>query len=321
MKVTLFLIVLIIPLQFSYSQDAAGPNKGNIALRNSQAGIPSDQAIQDSTIFPEMVFIKGGTFQMGGNESGRDTKPVHAVTLTNYYIGKYEITVAQFGQFINETGYQTDADKGDGSFVWTGSLWAKLKGVNWKCNPEGKLRPAEEFDHPVIFVSWNDAVEYCKWLILKTGREYRLPTEAEWEYAAGNGPKHTKYSWGNGEPYGKKGGNVADESSKEKTGYSWPGYNDGYVYTAPVGSFNPNELGLYDMNGNVSEWCSDFYDSKYYKSSPSDNPKGPSTGTFKVIRGGSYRLPPNAQLVIYRDRGDPLYRYSATGFRIVMPEK
>jgi formylglycine-generating enzyme required for sulfatase activity len=313
MKAILLLLTLIISAQICYSRDET-------TKKNKQQGNRFEENTADSAKLPEMILIQGGTFQMGSNEEDRDQRPAHAVTVKSFYMAKYEVTVAQFGQFISETGYLTDADNWGGSFVWTGSLWETLDGVNWKCNAEGNLRPDTESNHPVIHVSWNDAREYCKWLSKKTGKEYRLPTEAEWEYAAGNGSKHTTYSWGNGEPAGKNGGNVADESTLEIFGSLWPGYNDGFVYTAAVGRFNPNELGLYDMTGNVGEWCSDFYDSKYYKSSLTNNPKGPSNGTYRVIRGGSYRLEPTFQRVVYRDRGDPFYRYFGTGFRVVMAE-
>jgi formylglycine-generating enzyme required for sulfatase activity len=217
---------------------------------------------------------------MGSNDGESDEKPVHPVTVGDFYMGKYEVTVAQFRQFVNETGYQTDAGKGDGSYIWTGSAWEKRSGVTWKCDAVGNIRPQGAYNHPVIHVSWNDANEYCLWLSRKTGKSYRLPNEAEWEYAAGSGTPHTKYSWGFGDPYGKNGGNVADESATRKFEWTgtWGGYDDDHETTAPVGSFNPNDFGLYDMTGNVWEWCGDWYGSNYYKSSPSLNPKGASEG-------------------------------------------
>jgi formylglycine-generating enzyme required for sulfatase activity len=274
-----------------------------------------------SEIEPEMVYIQGGTFKMGSNEND-DEKPVHSVTVRSFYMGKYEVTVAQFRQFINETGYQTDADKDGGSYMWTGSNWESRSGVNWKCDAEGNQRPQSEYNHPVIHVSWNDAMEYCRWLSRKTGKSYRLPTEVEWEYAAGNGSRHTKYSWGNGDPYGKSGGNVADESAKRNfsSWTIWNGYDDGFVFTAPVGSFNPNDFGLYDMTGNVWEWCSDWYGSDYYKSSPSSNPKGPSSGSSRVVRGGSWGNSPAYQRVAGREDSDPSGRDGHLGFRLARTE-
>jgi sulfatase modifying factor 1 len=267
-----------------------------------------------------MLFIRGGTFQMGSKHGESDEQPVHSVTVSDFYLGKYEVTVAEFKAFVDASGYSTDAEKDGGSTIWTGLSWDKRAGINWRHDAEGKLRPQSEYNHPVIHVSWNDATEYCKWLSRQSGKTYRLPTEAEWEYAAGNGSRHTKYSWGNGDPSGKNGGNVTDESKRPGDGVSWAtkfeGYNDGYWYTAPVGSYNPNDFGLHDMTGNVWEWCSDWYDSDYYKNSPSSNPTGPSSGSSRVLRGGSWADGPQSCRVAYRGDGTPGVRYSGTGFRL-----
>ena len=263
-----------------------------------------------------MVLIPGGTFQMGSNDGDSDEKPPHSVTLGSFYMGKYEVTLRQFKEFIDASGYKTDAEKDGGSYVWNGSSWDKKAGVYWKHDAEGNLRPSAEYNHPVIHVSWNDATEYCKWLSQKRGKSYRLPTEAEWEYAAGNGSKHTKYSWGNGNPSGKKGGNVADESAKSKFP-SWTvfeGYSDGFVYTASVGSFDANELGLFDMTGNVWEWCADWKGD--YPSTAQNNPKGPSTGSYRVYRGGSWSSFPQYCRVAYRDNISASSRSDDLGFRL-----
>jgi len=269
----------------------------------------------------EMVFILGGTFQMGTDDDGlSNEKPVHTVTVNNFYLGKFEVTVGQFSQFISETGYKTDAEKHGGTLIPYTNKWEKQSGVTWRCDADLKTRPQSEYNHPVIHVSWNDATEYCKWLSRKTRHCYRLPTEAEWEYAAGNGSKHTKWSWGNGFPNGKNGGNVADESLKRK--YSdyeiLSGYDDGYALTAPIGSYNPNELGLYDMTGNIMEWCSDWFGEIYYESSPSDNPKGPLTGKFHVFRGGCWWWTLINCRTTTRLRLLPDFRTNTLGFRLSM---
>ncbi len=273
-----------------------------------------------SSYEPEMVYVQGGTFQMGSNDGEDDEKPVHPVTVGNFYMGKYEVTVAQFRNFVDETSYRTDAETGDGSYLWNGSKWEKRIGVNWKCDAEGNQRPQSEYNHPVIHVSWNDANAYCNWLSRKTGKTYRLPTEAEWEYAAGNGSRHTKYSWGNEDPNGKNEGNVADESAKRKFSNVtiWNGYDDGYVLTAPVGSFNPNDFGLYDMTGNVWEWCNDWYGKDYYKDSLSYNPKGLSDGSGRVYRGGSWGGNPQYCRVAHRSSDGPGDRSNYLGFRLVL---
>jgi len=282
------------------------------------------EAPNKSDGLPEMVFIKGGTFQMGDvwGDGEDDEKPVHIVTVSNFWLGRYEVTVAEFEKFISETDYQTDAEKGDGSYFWTGSKWEKKAGVNWRCDAQGNVRKSSELNHPVIHVSWNDAVAYCDWLSKKTGQNYRLPTEAEWEYAARSGGKNYKHAWGYFDPEGRKGGNIADESLKRI--YSnwtiWEGYDDGYVYMAPVGSYEPNDLGLYDMTGNVWEWCQDWYGGKYYKNSPQFDPKGPSSGTSRVLRGGSWSdLPIRVRCSC---RGDlvPVSRNGNSGFRFARTE-
>ncbi|MBL7802271.1 MAG: formylglycine-generating enzyme family protein [Saprospiraceae bacterium] len=263
---------------------------------------------------PEMLKITGSDFRMGSEAGDSDEKPVHNVTISSFHLGKYEITNAQFCAFLNEKGNQTEG----------GVEWIDLSGTydDEKCRiyAEGtgfKVRSGYE-NYPVIFVSWYGATAYCAWLSAKTGKKYRLPTEAEWEYAAGNGAKHTTYSWGSVSPSGVQGGNVADETAKKRYS-SWAifdGYSDGYVYTAPVGKFNPNDFGLYDMSGNVWEWCADWYGSDYYASSPSSNPKGPDSGTYRVCRGGGWDSVPSGARGASRNRYGPNTRYLSLGFRV-----
>jgi sulfatase modifying factor 1 len=169
-------------------------------------------------------------------------------------------------------------------------------------------------NYPVIYVSWYGATAYCKWL----GGQYRLPTEAEWEYVAGNGSRHTKYSWGDNDPSGKKGGNVIDQTAKAKFP-SWTAfehYTDGYIYTAPVGQFDANDFGLFDMTGNVKEWCSDWYDPEYYKNSPWKDPKGPTSAKdYHVVRGGAWDTYPYYCRTAARYL--PWEQSSSVGFRVV----
>jgi len=288
-------------------------------LAGNQSVLPS-KSLNETPKFdglPEMVFIKGGAFQMGSNDGEEDEKPVHTVTVSDFWMGKYEVTVAEFEKFISATGYQTDAEKGNGSCIWTGSKLEKKAEVNWRYDEQGNVRKSGELNHPVIHVSWNDAAAYCEWLSHKTGQTYRLPTEAEWEYAARSGGKNYKYAWGNFGPEGRKGGNIADESAKRiwNCSWAWDGYDDGYAYTAPVGSYEPNELGLYDMTGNVWEWCQDWDGAKYYKNSPQVDPKGPSSGTFRVLRGGSWHFIPFVVRCYYRSGIKPVNCNNDSGFR------
>ena len=210
-----------------------------------------------------MVFVEGGTFQMGSNE-GDDEKPIHTVTVGDFYIGKYEVTQKE---------------------------WEAVMGSN-PSNFKGANRPVEN-------VSWNDIKEFLQKLNFKSGKQYRLPTEAEWEYAArgGNQGQNFKYS----------GSNSIDE-------VAWYNGNSS-SQTHEVGQKQPNELGIYDMSGNVWEWCSDWYDANYYSSSPSKNPQGPSSGSSRVLRGGSWGVNVVCRSS-FRDWGYPGVRYSSSGFRL-----
>lgn len=224
--------------------------------------------------------IQGGTFAMGSTDCESYEKPSQQVTLGNFAIMKTELTVAQFKVFIDETSYQTDADKrtgGYGSYCWNGSSWEKKDGVNWKCDVSGSLRPQSEYNHPVIHVSLNDALAYSRWFSRKTGQTWRLPTEAEWEYAARGGQKY-KYS---------KSSNLGDQD--------WYRSNS-RKKTYPVGQQKPNGFGVYDMDGNVWEWC--------------------SSDMNRVVRGGSSDI----QSLRCGQLLSPDYRNKLLGFRLVSPK-
>jgi len=265
---------------------------------------PAAKTYRDPTTGMEFVLVKGGCYQMGdtfGDEIPAE-RPVHEVCVDDFYLGRYEVTVGQFREFVNATGYRTEAEKGDGDY--------------WR-NPGF----SQTDRHPVVCVSYNDALAFIEWLSRTTGKTYRLPTEAEWEYAARSGGKKYKYSWGHARP----SGNIADlslrrEWSKVDRSFwdVWEGYNDGYVFTAPVGSFSPNELGLYDMTGNVWEWCYDWYGEKYYEESRRTNPPGPDSGEDHVIRGGSWADGRGMVRASQRNSREPWYAYSNIGFRVVL---
>mgnify|MGYP003334401633 CR=1 FL=1 len=158
----------------------------------------------------------------------------------------------------------------------------------------------------MIYVSWYGARAYCTWLSKKIGKEVRLPTEAEWEYAARGGKKSRGYTY--------SGSNTIGE-------VAWYDVNaDNSLLVQKVGGKSPNELGLYDMSGNVWEWCSDWYDEDYYSSSPSRNPKGPSSGATKVLRGGSWDYFASDCRVAFRYEGNPDNRYFNSGFRVALPQ-
>jgi formylglycine-generating enzyme required for sulfatase activity len=269
-----------------------------------------------------MVFIPGGTFQMGDQfgDGSSDEKPVHAVTLSDFYLSRTELMVGEFADFVEATGYTTTAEKEGNSYVYT-TKWKTKSGVTWRDDTAGKNRPNTEYNHPVIHVSWYDAVAYCNWLSGEHGltpvyrisgttvtpnwsaNGYRLPTEAEWEYAARSGGKKEKWA-----------GTSVESSLTQFVNYS--GKGDGYERTAPVGMLRANNLGLADMSGNVYEWCWDWYGSDYYGKSPSSNPKGPDTGSSRVIRGGSWGSNPVFCRAAYRGSNGPADRSSSVGFRL-----
>ncbi len=255
----------------------------------------------------KMVYIPPGEFLMGSNEYDNE-KPPHTVHLDGYWMGKYEVTVKQFGLFAKDTGYITEAEKSGGAYTWTGEKWEQKEGIDWK-NPGFK----QDENHPVVCVSWNDAVEYCKWLSGKKGVNFKLPTESQWEKAA-RGTDKRKFPWGNHDPYyqGKWYANYAAHDSWEKRG------EDGFEYTSPVGLYpqGVSPYGLLDMAGNVWEWCSDWYDADYYKNSPKKNPTGPDGGTYRVLRGGSWGNDAGYLRCSGRSSAGPSDRVSSVGFRL-----
>jgi formylglycine-generating enzyme required for sulfatase activity len=247
----------------------------------------------------------------------KDEHPQHRVRITKpLYLGTYHVTRGQFRQFVKDSGYKTDAEKGDhpGAFGWDPEK------KNFDFNEKYSWRNAgfEQTDeHPVVNVSWNDAVAFCESLSKKEGKTYRLPTEAEWEYACRAGTSTRYYSGDDPETLAKVG-NVADAAAKAQ----FPVWkytikaSDGFVFTAPVGKFKPNAFGLFDMHGHPWQWCADWYEAEYYAKSPADDPTGPDTGVVRVLRGGSWLLRPNFARSAARDSDYPDSRCYTTGFRV-----
>ncbi len=241
--------------------------------------------------------------------------PQHPVWIKRpFFLGAYHVTRGQFQRFVDATGYKTDAEKdGKGGTGWSVDKFERKPEFTWR-NP-GFTQTDE---HPVLIVSWDDAMQFCRWLSRKERAEYRLPTEAEWEYACRAGTT-TRWWCGDNAEALTKVANVADATLKAASSrwkYTIRG-SDGYAFTSPVGSFRPNRFGLYDMCGNAFQWCADWYDAKYYDISPTDDPKGPLGGTLRVLRGGSWSFLPASSRSSSRLHVAPGLRSAIAGFRVV----
>jgi len=292
-----------------------------ITIQNQDVTLPVVLAEQSNNIFrdnlqdgsqgPEMVWIPRGSFRMGDIQGGgsSDEKPVHSVSVSRFAMGRYEVTVGQFRRFVNATGYRTDAEKGDGCYTSKDGSWNKVKDANWQ-----KLYFSQNDNHPVACVSWNDATAYAKWLSQQTGHTYRLPTEAQWEYAARAGTTTSRY-WGNDPNDACRYANVHDNTSKkENKGFSWTPHNctDGYAQTAPVGSFKPNAFALFDMLGNIWEWTCSEFESKY----AGKEQRCANGGSRFALRGGSWGSIPGDVRAAFRFRGSGVIRDGLVGFRL-----
>ena len=251
-------------------------DQGNLEAKTLLSTITTERAaeIEKALANIEMVFVEGGTFQMGatpeqGSDAYDEEYPVHTVTVSSFYIGKTEVTQ---------------------------ELWVAIMGYNQSYFKKGG-------NYPVESVSWDDIQEFLKKLNAITGKQYRLPTEAEWEYAArgGNKSQGYKYSGSN---------NIGD--------IAWYSDNSSRETTHLVATKAPNELGIYDMSGNVMEWCQDWYNSEYYSQSPSNNPQGASSGINRVLRGGSWDFIAKFSRVSYRDGQSSDNGINLNGFRLVL---
>ena len=287
-----------------------------------------EQTYYVNTLGMRFVRISSSSFQMGSPWTDRhgaaNERPVHTVVISrDFYLGAHEVTVRQFETFVNATSYRTDAEEGRSAKTWTGRRWAAQKSLNWR-SPGLYQSPS----HPVVCVSWHDAAAFCEWLSDKEGVAYRLPTEAEWEYACRAG-SFTPYWWGANEQRAGFLENVADETASEQwrvltASRRWapPGIfpsNDGYTFTAPVAKLRANAFGLYDMIGNVREWCQDWYSKSWYARSGKTDPRGPTRGLQRVVRGGSWAHGPLSCRSGNRYREDPKNSSTAIGLRVVVP--
>jgi formylglycine-generating enzyme required for sulfatase activity len=273
-----------------------------------------------------LVPIPAGTFFMGSpeGESGRlpNEGPRRRVTIGRpFFIGAHEVTVGQFAAFVEDSGHVTDAERdGEGGFgidFTTGKV-RQMPGIDWR-NP-GFPGFSQGADHPVLLISWNDAEAFCRWLGRRENRVYRLPTEAEWEYAARGGRDSAFWS---GDAPGSLAevANIADRHLREAVpAVEWAEpWDDGHAFTAPVGSYRANPFGLYDMHGNVWEWIADWHDDDSYASGPAVDPQGPESGSFRAIRGGGWFNPAAQNRAAQRIYFAPSFRYCLlSGFRVLM---
>ncbi len=229
------------------------------------------ETFQDSTTGMEFVYVKGGCYPMGDTFGDgfrfSHERPVHEVCVDDFYMGKYEVTQDE---------------------------WQKIMGNNPSHFNKGSSYPVEQ-------VSWHDTQDFIHRLISRSGKNYILPTEAQWEYAARSGGKNEKYA----------GSNSIDSVGWHKGNSS--------KSTHPVGQKQPNGLGIYDMSGNVSEWCSDWFDENYYSSSPHNNPPGSSAGSYRILRGGTWYNKPRSARAYNRARLGPEKSSSDHGFRLALP--
>lgn len=288
------------------SEHSHQKNGGKACCTASRGHDPGNKAAIHDTVkrisegsVEGMIRLQGGNFLMGTEDKDGFPEdgegPVREVAINPFYIDQATVTNAEFRRFIKETGYKSEAEKYGWSFVFYQLLpddildaepphvsqtpwWRAVEGADWQ-HPEGPGSTIlTRLNHPVIHVSWNDAMAYAKW----SGK--RLPTEAEWEYAARGGLEQQRFPWGDElEPGGKHKCNVWQGTfPTENT------LGDGFLGTAPAKYYEPNGYGLYNVSGNVWEWCMDWFSPDFHQNELRENPTGPAQGEAKIIRGGSY---------------------------------
>jgi len=264
---------------------------------------------KDGSEGPTMVLLSGGTFTMGSDsaEADSDEKPPRSVRVGSFAMGQKEVTRAEFRRFVEQKNYSTDAEKSNGCRTWDGSKWKYVEGRNWSS-------PGFEqgSNHPVTCVSWNDAQAYVKWLSRETSQIYRLPTEAEWEYAARGGSSAERF-WGSDADKACDYANVADQEAKRKfSEWTIHNCNDKFVYTMPVDRKLTNGFGLYNVLGNVLEWTCSLYEDPY----DAEAKQCELGDGRRALRGGSWNYNPKGVRSANRNRGAPDGRDYDLGFRV-----
>ncbi len=255
-----------------------------------------DEAQSGAVTEGEMIFVQSGKFIMGCTEEQINcdrNEIAHEVFLDDFFISRFEVTNQQFAEFLNEEGNREEEGK---TWINEKADFLRIEMIN------GKYAAVRGFeDHPVVGVSWNGANAFCRWKTKKTGYTYRLPTEAEWEYAARGGHLATATQYAGAEKLEDVGWFVSNSDGQ----------------THPVGQKSPNELGIYDMSGNVWEWCNDWYGSDFYTTGDTNNPKGPLKGNYRSIRGGSWYNFAWICRVGLRYNSIPNAYFNSIGFRCV----
>lgn len=309
----------------------------------------------------DMAYIPSGGFEMGDHfaESDSAELPVHTVTLDAFYMGKYEVTNGQYCAFLNSaypsqlkvvSGVVYASSDSSNSYPYCDTHSADVgsqidfSGTLFSVRTKPEVHGRDMSDDPMVEVSWYGAASYCNWRSGEEDKEscynlstwecdfskngYRLPTEAEWEYAARGGLSGRRFPLGDTITHSQA--NYISYWSEDIPFYPYdmsrtegyhPTWNDGiYPYTSPAGSFSANGYGLYDVAGNVWEWCNDWHSSTYYSSSPPNNPTGPTSGTYRVLRGGNwYAYAIRCRVACRPNYSAPDYREYSRGFRIVLP--
>ncbi len=301
------------------------------AVLDAQIDVTEDKGPESFTnsLDMRMVRIPSGAFVMGSSEmdiswamgtlaqsqpvSLENEYPFHKVRISRpFHICATQTTVGQFKKFIEETGYITDAEDSGGGWVFDTkeNRFERKKGTSWR-DPGWKI----EDNQPVAMMSYNDAVAFVDWLSAREKLPYKLPTEAQWEYAARGGIPNGQFPWGDSLPDGRRA-NYADSN----TDFEWRDRNadDGYKYVAPVGTYEPNGYGLYDMAGNVLQWVRDYYREDYYRFSPEIDPEGPDHAEFRVMRGGDWTFGPVNLRCAFRGWSRPDLAFQNGGFRVAI---
>jgi len=290
------------------------------AVPPTQLSAATPNTIRDCAECPELVVVPRGRFMMGSDdgEAGRSEGPIHEVKIRAFALASTEVTVAEFRKFVAATGYQVpvgcrvQADK-----IVKGERvgWDDRRDAGWQA--PGFVAPISE-DLPVVCVGHADARAYAAWLSRIAGKTYRLPSEAEWEYAARGGGRGI-YSWGNNADLGCGYANTYDRSGRRQLDFGWSYVDceDGYAELAPVARFKPNAFGLYDMIGNVWEWTADCYQ-ETYDTTPRDGSAvtGDADCAKWTVRGGGWMTRPSRNRLTFRGRDPVDARYSYFGFRV-----